>query len=99
VELIDKFKLQELVENSNEKIIDVSILINENIPYVVKSELDNDQISFQIFDQNVMVFDEATYIDSINCGEFKVVLDYDPDSIPCLIINKDDDFEISKYFF
>lgn len=99
VELIDKFKLQELVENSNEKIIDVSTLINENIPYVVKSELDNDQISFKIFDQNVMIFDEATYIDSINCGEFKAVLDYDPDSIPCLIINKDDDFEISKYFF
>ena len=41
--------IKELVENSNEKIIDVSTLINENTPYVVKSQLDKDQISLQIF--------------------------------------------------
>ncbi len=99
VQLLDNSNLEELMKDSNEKIIDVSNLINENIGYVVDAAIVGNQFSLKIFDQDLIVFDDSTNVDLVNGWEFKAVFSYEPDSIPCLSINKEGNQKGNKYFF
>jgi len=92
VELYDHSKAQELMDQSQSRIVDVSDFIKENIEYNFVFQLDEDQIFLQFLDEEGIVYTEKLPIDFSNKLLFGITFSYDPDSIPSLII-QDDSFE------
>jgi len=88
-ELYDRSKAQELMEQPQSKIVDVSNFIKENIEYDFIFQLDDDQVFLQFLDEEQTLYTEKLQIDFSKELLFGITFSYDPDSIPSLIVQDD----------
>ncbi len=81
VQILDDADMQEVLDDSNNFIIDTSELIKENIIFGMKTQFFDGKLDFELINEEGLIFNQNIDLNFYNKSEIKIIMKYDPDSI------------------
>lgn len=85
VQILDNADMQEVLDDSNNYIIDTSDLIKENLVYGIKTHFFDGKFDFELINEEGLIFNQNVDLNFYKKSEIKIIMKYDPNSI--IILN------------